>query len=90
MEVRFREGAGFIPETAHDAVMKRVDERGDVVGLSILGVSRFRKERPFEVELTVGEKHASSRWPWPRTEQNACRRPAQPGLHSTLRELPKT
>jgi hypothetical protein len=26
-----------------------------VVGFSILGVSRFRKERPFEAELSAGK-----------------------------------
>jgi hypothetical protein len=38
-------------ETEHEALMERVDEHGQVVGFSILGVSRFRKERPFEAEL---------------------------------------
>jgi hypothetical protein len=38
-----------------DALMERVDEHGQVVGFSILGLSRFRKERPFEVELTAGK-----------------------------------
>ena len=38
-----------------DALMERVDEQGQVVGFSILGVSRFRKERPFEAELTAGK-----------------------------------
>jgi len=42
-------------ETAHDALMERVDEHGNVLGFSILGVSRFRKERPFEAELTAGK-----------------------------------
>ena len=40
-------------ETAHDALMERVDEHGQVIGFSILGVSRFRKERPFEAESTA-------------------------------------
>jgi hypothetical protein len=35
-------------ETAYDALMERVEEHGKVLGFSILGVSRFRKERPFE------------------------------------------
>jgi hypothetical protein len=39
-------------ETTHDALIERVDEQGQVVGFNILGVSRFRKERPFEAELT--------------------------------------
>ena len=40
-------------ETAHDAVMERVDSQGNVIGFSILGVSRFTKEKPLEVELTA-------------------------------------
>jgi hypothetical protein len=35
--------------------MERVDEQGRVLGFSILGVSRFRKERPFEAELQPGK-----------------------------------
>jgi len=41
--------------TAYDALMERVDEHGQVVGFSILGVSRFRKERPLKAELTAGK-----------------------------------
>ena len=48
LEVRFSDVPGFMRETTHDALMERVDEHGQVVGFSILGVSRFRKERPFE------------------------------------------
>jgi uncharacterized protein YuzE len=53
LEVRFSDGPGFLRETAHDALMERVDEHGKVLGFSIFGVSRFRKERPFEAELTA-------------------------------------
>jgi hypothetical protein len=51
LEVRFSDAPGVMRETLHDALMERVDEHGQVVGFSILGVSRFRKERPFEAEL---------------------------------------
>jgi hypothetical protein len=30
--------------TAHEAVMERVDEQGQVLGFSIIGVSRFQKD----------------------------------------------
>lgn len=53
LEVQFREGTGYMKETAHDAVMERVDMQGNVLGFSILGVSRFRKDRPLEAELTT-------------------------------------
>lgn len=55
LEVRFSDGPGFMRETANDALMERVDESGCVVGFSILGVSRFRKEKPLAVELPVGK-----------------------------------
>lgn len=53
LEVRFSDAAGTMKETAHDAVMERVDEQGRVTGFSILGVSRLRKDKPLETELTV-------------------------------------
>jgi hypothetical protein len=39
---------------AHDAVMERVDEQGHVLGFSVLGVSRFKKDHPLEAELMTG------------------------------------
>ena len=51
LEVRFSEVAGYEKETAHDAVMGRVDAQGNVIGFSILGVSRFKKENPLEADL---------------------------------------
>ncbi len=40
-------------ETAHDDVMERVDAQGNVIGFSILGVSRYNKEKPLETELSA-------------------------------------
>ena len=54
LEVQFRDAPGYMRETAHDAVMERVDDQGHVLGFSILGVSRFRKDSPLEAELTTG------------------------------------
>lgn len=51
LEVRFSEAAGYEKETNHDAVMERVDLQGHVIGFSIMGVSRFRKESPLEADL---------------------------------------
>ena len=53
LEVQFEEAPGYMKETAHDAVMERVDSRGKVIGFSVLGVSRFTKEKPLEAELTA-------------------------------------
>jgi hypothetical protein len=54
LEVLFSDAPGSMRETAHDAVMQRVDEDGRVLGFSILGVSRFRKGEPLEAELAAG------------------------------------
>jgi hypothetical protein len=53
IEVQFREGAGIMKETEHDAVMERVDAQGNLLGFSILGVSRFKKTKPLEANLTA-------------------------------------
>lgn len=54
LEVQFRDALGFMRPTAHDAVMERIDEHGHVVGFSVLGVSRFKKDHPLEAELMTG------------------------------------
>ncbi len=51
LEVQFREAAGYMKETAHDAVMERVDLEGVIIGFSILGVSKFKKDKPLEAIL---------------------------------------
>jgi hypothetical protein len=51
LEVRFSDVAGYERETKHDAVMERVDQQGNVIGFSILGVSRFKKDKPLETDL---------------------------------------
>ncbi len=51
LEVRFSDAAGYEKATKHDAVMERVDQQGRVVGFSVMGVSRFRKDKPLEADL---------------------------------------
>ncbi len=51
LEVRFSDAAGYEKETKHDAVMERVDKEGHVIGFSVLGVSRFKKQNPLEADL---------------------------------------
>ena len=53
LEVRFSDVVGYLKETKHDAVMERVDEQGRVIGFSILGVSRFKKDKPLETDLAA-------------------------------------
>jgi uncharacterized protein YuzE len=51
LEVRFSDDAGYEKETLNDAVMERVNQQGRVIGFSILGVSRFKKDKPLEADL---------------------------------------
>jgi hypothetical protein len=53
LEVRFSDAPGYEKETNHDAVMERVDETGRVIGFSVLGVSRFRKDKPLQADLNA-------------------------------------
>ena len=51
LEVLFSNMPGYMRETDNDAVMERVDERGNVLGFSILQVSRIEKQKPLVAEL---------------------------------------
>jgi uncharacterized protein YuzE len=51
LEVRFSDAAGYEKETQHDAVMERLDQNGRIIGFSVLGVSRFKKDKPLEADL---------------------------------------
>ena len=53
LEVRFSDAAGFEKETKHDAVMERVDAQGQVIGFSVMGVSKFKKGAPLEADLVA-------------------------------------
>ena len=52
LEVQFADTAGYMKQTKHDAVMERVDAQGSIIGFSILGVSRFTKDKPLDTELS--------------------------------------
>jgi hypothetical protein len=53
LEVTFSDVPGYMRETKSDAVLQRVDKRGRVIGFSVLGVSKFRKDHPLEAELAA-------------------------------------
>jgi uncharacterized protein YuzE len=53
LEVRFSDAAGYDRETRHDAVMERVDAQGRVIGFSIMGVSKFKKDKPLQAVLAA-------------------------------------
>lgn len=50
LEVTFEQEEGNFRETENDAVMEKVDKKGNILGFSMLKVSKLRKE-PFEVAL---------------------------------------
>ena len=53
LEVTFSDVVRYMKETKHDAVMERVDANGQVIGFTVFGVSRFKKDKPLETELTL-------------------------------------
>lgn len=50
LEVIFERKAGYFKETDNDAVMEKVDEKGNIIGFSVLKVSAL-KEKPLSVSL---------------------------------------
>jgi uncharacterized protein DUF2283 len=51
LEVRFSDAAGCMKETKNDALMERVDAQGHIIGFSVMGVSRLKKDKPLEADL---------------------------------------
>jgi len=51
LEVLFSDAPGYMRETAHDAVMERVDENGNILGFSVMRVSQIAKDKPVVAEL---------------------------------------
>lgn len=56
MEVLFSEGPGYMRETDNDAIMERVDEEGNLLGFSVLGVSNLATEKPLVAQLVANVK----------------------------------
>jgi hypothetical protein len=50
LEVTFDEREGYFRQTSSDQVMERIDEEGNILGFSVLGLSSM-KGGPFEVAL---------------------------------------
>lgn len=51
LEVLFEQKAGYFKETENDAVMEKVDDKGSIIGFSILKVSSLKQEKPLSIEL---------------------------------------
>jgi len=52
LEVLFERKAGYFRETSNDAVMEKVDDKGNVQGFSILKMSALRGQKPLSVKLS--------------------------------------
>jgi hypothetical protein len=50
LEVMFEQRAGYFRETSNPHVMEKVDDKGDVIGFSVMRVSALR-DAPLEVVL---------------------------------------
>lgn len=51
LEAIFEQKEGYFRETENDQVMEKVDQEGNILGFSVLKVSKLR-EKPIEVSLT--------------------------------------
>ena len=51
LEVLFSEKPGYMQVTNNDSIMKRVDEQGNILGFSIMQVSRLTSSKPLIAEL---------------------------------------
>jgi uncharacterized protein YuzE len=51
LEVIFDQKEGYFRETENDQVMEKVDQAGNILGFSVLRVSKLSK-KPLEVALT--------------------------------------
>ena len=56
MEVLFSDRPGYMRETDNDAIMERVDEEGNFLGFSVLGVSNLATEKPLVAQLVANVK----------------------------------
>lgn len=50
LEVIFDKKAGFFRETESDQVMEKIDEKGNIIGFSVMKVSKLGR-KPLEVAL---------------------------------------
>ncbi|MDX2098892.1 MAG: DUF2283 domain-containing protein [Leptolyngbyaceae cyanobacterium bins.59] len=51
LEVLFSDAPGYMRETDNDAILERVDNQGNILGFSVLNVSRLSKEKPLLAQL---------------------------------------
>ena len=50
LEVTFEKKLGFFRQTKNDAVMEKVDNKGNILGFSVMNVSKLT-QKPLQVSL---------------------------------------
>ncbi|MDJ0843351.1 DUF2283 domain-containing protein [Crocosphaera sp.] len=50
LEVLFSDQAGYMRETNNDAIMEKVDDKGNLLGFSILGISQLIQNTPLNLD----------------------------------------
>jgi len=50
LEVAFEKKAGFFRQTKNDAVMEKIDNKGNILGFSVMNVSKLTR-KPLHVSL---------------------------------------
>jgi hypothetical protein len=53
LEVRFSDAPGYLRETDQDAVMERVDAAGQILGFTVMAVSKLDKDHPLVAQLAT-------------------------------------
>jgi hypothetical protein len=56
LEVLFSDQPGYMRETDNDAIMERVDQDGNLLGFSVLGISNLDKDKPLIAQLISSHK----------------------------------
>lgn len=51
LEVIFDKKKGYFKETNNDAVMEKVDNKGNILGFSILKISNLKGKNPLSIDL---------------------------------------
>jgi uncharacterized protein YuzE len=55
LDVLFSDAPGYMRETDNDAIMERVDNRGNILGFSVLNVSQLSKRQPLFAQLAAAQ-----------------------------------
>jgi len=56
LEVLFSDQPGYMRETDNDAIMERVDQDGNLLGFSVLGISNLDQDKPLIAQLISSDK----------------------------------